>query len=112
GGALGIGGLRGGKGAGSGKVAAEEAEPEAAQTRAWFPETFLFAPLVVTNSDGVATHAVRVPDRLTTWRVLALAHSRAGAQAGAETSFRGKMPTYLDPVEPDFMKSGEEGSLS
>ena len=28
-----------------------------------------------------------MPDRLTTWRVLALAHSRGGAQGGATTSF-------------------------
>src|SRR6185436_20204685 len=57
------------------------------------------------------THQVRVPDRLTSWRVLALAHSRAGAQAGAETSFRGTLPTYLDPVVPSFLMTGDEVSL-
>ena len=54
-----------------------------APTRAWFPETFLFEPLVVTDDSGAATVPVRVPDRLTTWHVLALAHSRTGAQGGA-----------------------------
>src|SRR6185436_16620228 len=119
--AMGLGGLstigRGGGGSASGSlgglVGGEEAEIEepAAPTRAWFPETFLFAPLVVTNSDGVATHQVRVPDRLTSWRVLALAHSRAGAQAGAETTFRGTLPTYVDPVVPAFLMTGDEVSL-
>jgi hypothetical protein len=93
-------------------VVAGGAEPEpAAAARAWFPESFLFAPLVTTAPDGTARYQVRVPDRLTTWRVLALAHSRAGAQAGAETSFRGTLPTYVDPVVPPFLVSGDEVSL-
>jgi hypothetical protein len=90
---------------------ADEAAAAATPTRAWFPETFLFAPLIVTDAQGLATHRVKVPDRLTTWRVLALAHSRAGAQAGAETSFRGTLPTYVDPVVPTFLMSGDEVSL-
>lgn len=108
-GAVGLGNLR--------SVSARKAKKEAPApeepppTRAWFPETFLFAPLIVTGSDGTATHEVRVPDRLTSWRVLALAHSRAGAQAGAETSFRGTLPTYLDPVVPSFLITGDEVSL-
>jgi hypothetical protein len=76
-------------------------------TRAWFPETFLFEPLVVTDDRGSAVVPVRVPDRLTTWRVLALAHSRAGAQGGAVTSFLGTLPTYVDPVVPSFLVQGD-----
>ncbi|RKH21029.1 hypothetical protein D7X74_02135 [Corallococcus sp. CA047B] len=90
---------------------AEPSEPGAdgapVPTRAWFPETFLFEPLVVTDGSGQATVPVRVPDRLTQWRVLALAHSRSGAQAGAVTSFAGTLPTYVDPVLPPFLRSGD-----
>ncbi|QSQ11172.1 alpha-2-macroglobulin family protein [Myxococcus landrumensis] len=75
--------------------------------RAWFPETFLFEPLVVTDASGSATLPVRVPDRLTRWRVLALAHSRSGAQSGAVTSFVGTLPTYVDPVLPAFLRAGD-----
>ncbi|RKG92840.1 alpha-2-macroglobulin family protein [Corallococcus terminator] len=89
----------------------EKSEPPepgaAAPTRAWFPETFLFEPLVVTDASGQATVPVRVPDRLTQWRVLALAHSRSGAQAGAVTSFAGTLPTYVDPVLPPFLRAGD-----
>lgn len=88
----------------------EEAEPEAV-TRAWFPETFLFEPLVVTDDKGEATVPVHVPDRLTTWRVLALAHSRSGAQAGATTSFMGTLPSYVDPVVPPFLIAGDRIKL-
>ena len=80
-------------------------------TRAWFPETFLFEPLVVTDAHGAAVVPVRVPDRLTTWRVLALAHSRAGGQAGAVTSFLGTLPTYVDPVVPAFLVQGDQVRL-
>jgi hypothetical protein len=83
----------------------------AAPTRAWFPETFLFNPLVATDASGHAELSVRVPDRLTNWRVLALAHSRDGAQAGAVTSFRGTLPAYVDPVVPGFLLAGDEIKL-
>ena len=77
-------------------------------TRSWFPETFLFEPLVVTDATGAATVPVRVPDRLTTWRVLALAHSRSGAQGGTVASFLGTLPTYVDPVVPPFLIQGDQ----
>ena len=85
----------------------DDGDGAAAPTRAWFPETFLFEPLVVTDASGAATVPVRVPDRLTQWRVLALAHSRSGAQAGAVTSFAGTLPTYVDPVLPPFLRAGD-----
>jgi hypothetical protein len=87
------------------------AEGQEAVTRAWFPETFLFEPLVVTDDQGQATVPVHVPDRLTTWRVLALAHARNGAQGGATTSFLGTLPTYVDPIVPAFLMTGDEIKL-
>ncbi|MHB8872479.1 MAG: alpha-2-macroglobulin family protein, partial [Myxococcaceae bacterium] len=84
---------------------------EGAATRAWFPETFLFEPLVVTDEQGRAIVPVRVPDRLTNWRVLALAHSRSGGQAGAVASFAGTLPTYIDAVTPPFLMAGDEVRL-
>ncbi|MDP3505241.1 MAG: alpha-2-macroglobulin family protein [Myxococcales bacterium] len=82
-----------------------------APTRAWFPETFLFEPLVTTDATGHATVPVKVPDRLTTWRVLALAHSRQGGQAGATTSFLGTLPTYVEPVVPPMLYAGDKVTL-
>ena len=81
------------------------------ETRAWFPETFLFEPLVVTDEAGTASLDVRVPDRLTTWRVLALAHSREGGQAGTVTSFLGTLPAYVDPVVPSLLRAGDRVRL-
>lgn len=95
---------KGGMGPGGG------GEGEAA-TRSWFPETFLFEPLVVTDKAGKASVSVAVPDRLTSWRVLALAHSRAGAQAGAVTTFLGTLPAYVDPVVPPLLRAGDSVRL-
>jgi len=88
-----------------------EGEVEEATTRSWFPETFLFEPRIVTGADGRAEHATTVPDRLTTWRVLALAHSRDGAQAGITTSFLGTLPIYIDPILPTFLVAGDRVRL-
>ncbi len=79
--------------------------------RAWFPESFLWLPLVETNGDGVATVPVTVPDSLTTWRVLALAQSRDGAQAGSEASFLSTLPAYVDVVVPGSLYAGDEVML-
>ena len=85
---------------------ADEDEAEA-PARSWFPETFLFVPSVVTDAQGRAEYVATVPDRLTTWRVLALAHTRSGEQAGAVTRFAGTLPVYVDPVVPSFAVAGD-----
>ena len=92
-----------------GKVGAKEAPPGAPETRVreWFPEAFLWQPLVETDASGKATVDVRVPDQLTTWRVLALAHDRQGRQAGAVATFDSRLALYADPVVPAWLYAGD-----
>lgn len=85
--------------------------PAATPTRAWFPETMLFAPRVVTDDNGAAALDVPVPDRLTTWRVLALAHSRQGAQAGSVLRFASDLPVSVDAVVPAYLVAGDRVQL-
>ncbi len=87
--------------------ATDQGGGDEAATRAWFPESFLFEPLVVTDGDGLASVEVTVPDQLTDWRVLALAHDRAGGQAGSEARFASTLPVYLDVVEPPTLRVGD-----
>ena len=87
------------------------AEKDAREVRSWFPESFLWQPLVETDAQGVATLPVRVPDQLTTWRVLALAHSRQGGQAGAVHRFDSRLPLYVDPVVPAWLHVGDRLEL-
>ncbi|MEO1335388.1 MAG: alpha-2-macroglobulin family protein, partial [Myxococcota bacterium] len=89
----------------------DEADGVEAPTRSWFPETFLFAPMVPTDVQGEGQVAVTVPDRLTTWRILALAHDRQGGRGGAVTTFDSTLPAYIDPVVPDALIVGDRLAL-
>jgi hypothetical protein len=98
------------KGGGGDKADAAGAAPDK-PSRSWFPETFLFAPLVVTDASGAAVVPVTIPDRLTGYRILALAHSRGGAQAGAVASLTSTLPVYVEPVVPVFLHAGDSVRL-
>ena len=76
-------------------------------TRSWFPETFLWQPLVVTDEGGHAEVAITVPDTLTTWRVLGVGATRDGAQAGDVYSFSSRLPVYVDPRLPPTLRAGD-----
>ena len=92
--------------------APEEQDAEApTPARSWFPETFLFAPTVATDEGGAATLTVTVPDRLTTWRILAMAHDRRGGRGGTVATFDSVLPTYVDPVLPDALIAGDRIEL-
>jgi hypothetical protein len=93
------------------KPGASEVAVPSTPVRSWFPETFLFAPRVVTDDNGDANVDVLVPDRLTTWRVLALAHSRNGAQSGTLATLVSNLPVSVDVVVPPFLLSGDRVSL-
>ena len=80
---------------------------EAAPTRAWFPETFLWLPTVRTDAAGQAEVQLRMPDRLTGWRVLGLAHTMDGAQAGALSRVQTTLPVYVDLVVPPALRLGD-----
>ncbi|MFM2246402.1 MAG: hypothetical protein RL071_2476, partial [Pseudomonadota bacterium] len=90
-------------------AAAPEAGP--APARAWFPETFLWQPRLRTDATGQATVPVRMPDRLTTWRVLSLAHTADGAQAGALARIETRLSAYVELVPPAFLRLGDQVDL-
>jgi hypothetical protein len=90
-----------------GRLADAEPGGDDAPTRAWFPESFVFEPLLVTDGDGLASLEVTVPDQLTDWRILALAHDRQGGQAGTEARFASTLPVYLDVAEPPTLRVGD-----
>ncbi len=94
----------------------EEPEPAAdagggEAVRAWFPETFIWAPAVVTDADGSARVQAVLPDSLTTWRVLGLAADRHGAQAGEVLRIASTLPTYADPVLSDWLRAGDQAQV-
>ncbi|MFZ5477211.1 MAG: alpha-2-macroglobulin family protein [Myxococcota bacterium] len=78
-----------------------------APARAWFPESFLWMPMVETDASGRAEVPVRVPDTLTTWRVLGYGQTRAGAQAGALLTFASRLPASVELTVPSFLYAGD-----
>lgn len=86
-------------------------QAEAAPTRSWFPESFLWMPSVQTDASGVANVTFPVPDSLTTWRVLGLGWTRDGAQAGAELRVQSTLPAYVDVVVPYSLYAGDKVAL-
>ena len=94
-----------------GDAVSEDAEATPAATRAWFPESFLWMPMVETNAAGAATIPLTVPDTLTTWRVLAVGQSAEGAQGGTVESFLSTLPAYVDVVAPTFVYAGDRMGL-
>jgi hypothetical protein len=90
------------------EVGGAAAEPA---VRDWFPDTFLWAPVVETDDDGLASLEIRVPDTLTDWRVLGLAHDRSGQQAGAITTFASRLPVYVEPALPAWLHTGDQLEL-
>ena len=77
------------------------------RVREWFPESFLWQPLVETDAAGSASLDVRVPDQLTTWRVLGLGLSRDGQQAGDVLTFDSRMDIFVEPVPPGWLYAGD-----
>ncbi len=86
-------------------------DEKAPALRSWFPESFLWMPLVQTGAEGTLTVPVQVPDSLTTWRVLALGLTASGAQGGATTTFLSTLPAYVDMNLPSYLYAGDRFSL-
>jgi len=94
----------------AGKKDAGGAADGGVATRTWFPETFLWAPRVVTDASGKARIPVTLPDSLTTWRVLGLAASK-DARSGAVVEVDTRLPVYTEPRVPPFLRQGDVVSL-
>lgn len=90
-----------------GKKNMDKDQAEAPTVRAWFPESFLWQPLVQTDAAGAATVQFTVPDTLTTWRILALGQTRQGSQGGATHTFLSTLPAYVDVVAPLTLRVGD-----
>ena len=94
----GLGGLGtkgSGRGGGTAKGLGKAIEEETVNVRSWFPETFIFEPLIETDDNGHANHAFTVPDRLTTWRILGLAHTQSGLSSGSTHEILGPFHNTL-----------------
>jgi uncharacterized protein YfaS (alpha-2-macroglobulin family) len=61
-----------------------------------------WAPALVTDAAGKFTHTFKLPDTLTRYRVIAVAHHEAARFGHTETSIVAKKDLMLDPKAPRF----------
>jgi uncharacterized protein YfaS (alpha-2-macroglobulin family) len=97
------------------EVAKPAQEPEAPKNiapRKNFNETAFFFPDLHTDKDGNISFEFTVPEALTRWRFLGLAHTKEMALGYAETSIVTQKPLMVQPNAPRFMREGDRMEFS
>lgn len=87
------------------------AEPEL-QMRSDFSETALFIPQVLTDRDGVATLKFIMPESVTTWRFMALAHDKEMRYALMDTTAITQKKVMVQAKMPRFLRVGDKATVS
>jgi uncharacterized protein YfaS (alpha-2-macroglobulin family) len=75
--------------------------------RADFRATAWFQPSIVTGEDGRAHARFKLPDNLTTFRVMAVAVARDDRFGAADTQVTTSRPLMLRPALPRFLRAGD-----
>ena len=83
------------------------AEPGAGTLRKDFRVLAFWLGSVTTNNDGRASLDVKLPESLTTYRIMAVAADRASRFGSADTEVRTNKPLTLKPAFPRFMTVGD-----
>jgi uncharacterized protein YfaS (alpha-2-macroglobulin family) len=81
---------------------------EKVQPRTNFNETAFFIPQLHTDKDGNISFDFTVPEALTRWRMIALAHTKDAAFGLSESSVITQKPLMVQPNAPRFMREGDK----
>jgi uncharacterized protein YfaS (alpha-2-macroglobulin family) len=76
--------------------------------RSRFQTTAFFLGSVVTDSQGIATARARLPDNLTTFRVMAVAVTAGDRYGHGQSSMLVTRPLLARPALPRFLRAGDE----
>lgn len=83
-------------------------EATKSQPRSNFNETAFFYPTIFARPDGTYNFEFTLPDALTKWRFMSLAHTRELKTGYYEHSFVAKKELMVEPNEPRFFREGDE----
>jgi alpha-2-macroglobulin len=89
---------------------AVEQAPDA-ELRADFRPLAFWVGSLVTGADGGARTTVKLPDSLTTYRIMAVAGDLASQFGVGDSSIRTSLPLTLLPALPRFLTSGDRASF-
>ncbi|MBX3226012.1 MAG: hypothetical protein KIT84_29445 [Labilithrix sp.] len=81
------------------------------QVRSDFSALALFSPAVKTNGSGRATVALKLPDNLTRYRVMAIAVDKTRQFGAGESTITAKLPLMARPSAPRFLNFGDKFEL-
>lgn len=95
------------KGEEEGGGGAERAGAEGSGFRAYFRTTAFFEPDVIAGADGTATVRFKLPDNLTSYRVMAVAVSADDRFGSGEETLRVAKPLLALPALPRFARVGD-----
>lgn len=86
--------------------------PETVQIRENLNETAFFYPQLVTDGDGRVALKFTLPESLTTWRFLGLAHTRDLRYGRIEATTVAKKDVMIQPNVPRFVREGDEATIT
>jgi uncharacterized protein YfaS (alpha-2-macroglobulin family) len=92
-------------------MATQGANPPAdknVQIRKNFNETAFFFPDLKTDSKGNISFSFTIPEALTTWKLMTMAHSKDLASAYSEKTVITQKPLMVQPNAPRFLREGDE----
>lgn len=89
---------------------AESSKPPAAQmsVRRDFRETAFFYPQLISDADGAVKFAFSVPESLTRWRLMGLAHTKDIKTGFYEDFFESNREVMVVPNPPRFLRRGDQ----
>src|SRR5690606_14657553 len=85
----------------------KQAKVEQIPLRSNFNETAFFIPDLQIQSDGTATFKFTIPESLTTWKWMFLAHGKGLETGTQEGTLVAKKPLMIIPNPPRFIRRGD-----
>ena len=82
------------------------------QVRKNFNETAFFFPALSTDSSGNTSFTFTMPEALTTWKIMALSHTRELASGYLEKTVVTQKPMMLQTNAPRFVRAGDQLEFS
>jgi len=81
--------------------------PPAVRVRQFFPETWVWQPLLLTDESGRATLSLTAPDSITSWKLSVVTSSSAGIGFG-ESDLTAFQDFFVEPSLPSSVTRNEE----
>jgi hypothetical protein len=91
---------------------ADHADEPDVQLRENLQETAFFYPQLQTDGEGRVTMKFTLPESLTTWRLLGLAHTQDMMYGHVEAEAVATKDVMIQPNIPRFLRQGDQASLS